>query len=90
MAASRTSELNFDLLAWDALKTDLRSNIRIQRPNANHDWQAFLDERVAKCHRELAPTTQAVNHYMQWIRARGKNVKAASKSISSTILGNRR
>ena len=88
MASSKTTELNFDLLTWEALKNDLKTTIQIQRPNANHDWEAFLDERVAKSHRELAPTTQSVNHYMQWIRARGKNVKAASKSIPSTILGN--
>ena len=90
MASSKTNELNFDLLTWEALKNDLKSNIQIRRPNANHDWEAFLDERVAKSHRELAPTTQSVNHYMQWIRARGKNVKAASKSIPSTILGKER
>jgi hypothetical protein len=89
MAYSKNNELNLDILSWDTIINYLKENIQIKRNNPNDYWQQLLNERVANSHRELARSTHAVNNYMQWIRSRNKNIKAASKSIPSSILGNR-
>ena len=89
MAYYKDNQLNFDILSWDTIINYLKDNIRITRTNQNVHWHDLLNERVANCHRELAHSTPAINSYMQWIRARSKNIKAVSKSIPSSILGNK-
>lgn len=89
MAYNKDNELNFDILSWDVIINYLKENIQIKRSDPTDHWQQLLNERVANSHRELARSTPAVNEYMQWIRSRGKNIKAGSKSIPSSILGNR-
>jgi len=89
MAYKKDDALNLDILSWDTIFNYLKENIQLKRTNPNDHWEQFLNERVANSHRELARTTPAVNNYMQWIRSRNKNIKAASKSIPSSILGNR-
>ncbi len=84
MAYQKDNQLNFDILSWDEILNYLKENVQIKRTD---HWQELLNERVANSHRELARSTPAVNNYMQWIRSRNKNIKAASKSIPSSILG---
>lgn len=88
MAYKKDSELDLDILSWDQIINYLKENIQIKRTNPTDHWVELLNERVANSHRELARATPAVNNYMQWIRARGKNIKASPKSIPSSILGN--
>jgi hypothetical protein len=87
MAYKKDNELNFDILPWDTILNYLKENIQLKRPNPTDHWQQLLNDRVANSHRELARTTPTVNNYMQWIRSRNTNIKAASKSIPSSILG---
>jgi hypothetical protein len=84
MAYQKDNQVNFDILSWDEILNYLKENVQIKRTD---HWQELLNERVANSHRELARSTPAVNNYMQWIRSRNKNIKAASKSIPSSILG---
>lgn len=88
MAHTRGDPLNFDIIPWDTVFTYLKENIQLKRTNSGDHWQQLLNERVANSHRELARATPAVNSYMQWIRSRGKNIKAGEKPIPSSILGN--
>jgi hypothetical protein len=87
MAYKKDNELNFDVHSWDEVLNYLKENIQIKRANPTDHWQELLNERVANSHRELARSTPSVNNYMQWIRSRNKNIKSASKSIPSGILG---
>ncbi|CAF0915718.1 unnamed protein product [Rotaria sp. Silwood1] len=87
MAYSKDNSLNFDIISWDTISNYLKENIQIKRNSQNDHWLQLLNERVANSHRELARSTPAVNSYMQWIRSRGKNIKAGSKTIQSSILG---
>lgn len=85
---NKDNQLNFDIIPWDTISNYLKEHVQLKRNNQNHDhWQQLLNDRVANSHRELARTTPAINNYMQWIRSRGKNIKAGSKSIPSSILG---
>lgn len=90
MAYRNDNQLNLELISWNEIIKYLKENIQLKRSNPNDHWQELLNERVANSHRELAHATPAVNNYMQWIRARGKNVKGTPKSIPSSILGNRK
>ena len=88
MASSRDNPLNFDILSWDTILNHLKENIQIKRSNPTDHWLELLNERVANCHREVTRTTPAVSDYMKWVDSRKKNVKAQSKTIPSSILGN--
>ena len=87
MAQSRDNPLSFDVLSWNTIADYLKTNIQSKRSSPTEHWLELLNERVANSHRELARTTSAVNNYMQWLRARGKTIKASSKTIPSSILG---
>ena len=87
MAQSRDNPLNFDVLSWDTIVDYLKTNIQSKRSSPTEHWLELLNERVANSHRELARTTPVVNNYMKWLHARGKNIKAPSKTIPSSILG---
>ncbi|CAF0805884.1 unnamed protein product [Adineta ricciae] len=87
MAQSRDNPLSFDVLSWDTIADYLKTNIQSKRSSPTEHWLELLNERVANSHRELAQTTPVVNNYMQWLRARGKTIKAPSKTIPSSILG---
>ena len=89
MACYKDNQLNFDIVSWNTINNYLKENIRIRRTNQNVHWHDLLNECVANSHRELAHSTPTINRYMQWIRARSKNIKATSKSIPSVILGNK-
>jgi hypothetical protein len=89
MAYNKNNELNFDILSWDTIINYLKEHIQTKRASQNDHWEQLLNERVANSHRELARTSPAVNDYMKWIRSRASNIKAPSKSIPSSILGNR-
>lgn len=84
MAEPKGNQVNLEILSWETVISYLKENVQIKRSDR---WQTFLEERVANSHRELARATPTVNNYMQWIHARGKNVKGAPKSIPTSILG---
>ena len=81
---TKDNPINFEILPWETVIQYIRENVQITR--SDH-WQRLLDARVGRCHRELSRTTVSAENYMKWIRARGKNVKAAPKTIPSSILG---
>ncbi|CAF0972381.1 unnamed protein product [Rotaria magnacalcarata] len=84
MAFAENIPLNFNIISWDTISSYLKENIQIKRSD---NWLQLLNERVANSHRELARSTPAIDKYMQWVRSRGNNIKAGSKSIPSSILG---
>lgn len=89
MAFAKDDPLNFDIISWDDIRTYLKENIQIKRNTENDNWLQLLNQRVENSHRELSCPTPAVENYMQWIKLKGKNVKAGSKIIPSSILGNK-
>lgn len=84
MATQNNNTVNFEILPWETVRKHIKENVQIKR--SDH-WQELVEERVSRCHRELARPTVSVENYMKWIHARGKNVKAAAKTIPSSILG---
>ena len=87
MAYEKSNALNFEILSWDTIRTSLKANVQSKRTQPTDHWLQLLDERVARSQRELTPTTALTNEYMQWVRSRTSYIKAASKAIPSSILG---
>ena len=87
MASNKRNSTQFDCLPWDSVRDYLKETVQSQRVQPTDHWLTLLDQRVAKCNRELNRSNNQTENYMKWIRSRGKNIKASSKSIPSSILG---